>query len=160
MKKQKIQNLLEDIYHSAPEVENIVVENKYEDLTTNEMHIIKAVYIREHKGIGAVANYLHLGRHSVAGSINRLEEKGYVTRENHPGGEHTVHLTLTEKGKEALDVYKGIVRKGIENMISEMSDEEVDTIIKGMGLLMGCFDQMIEEYGGGDAEIQEEPEEE
>lgn len=141
MKKQMMQNLLTEIYDTAPAVESLAVEKNIQKLTANEIHLIRAIDIHGPRGITAVAGSLHLGETTVMGDIRRLENQGYVKKE-----EHTIGLTA--EGEKVLAEYKDMIRNGVEEMFTNMSDEEVDTIIRGMEILKGCFENIIEECGG------------
>ena len=148
MKKQMIQNLLTEIYDTAPEVESLAIEKNIQKLTANEIHLIRAIDIHGQKGITAVAGSLHLGETTVMGDIRRLENRGYVKKEE-------TAIALTAEGEKVLAEYKAMIRNGVEEMFTGMSDEEVDTIIKGMEILKGCFENVIEECGGIDYREQE-----
>ena len=141
MKKQKIQSLLAEIYDTAPEAESLAVEKKMQDLTANDIHLIRAIDIRGQKGMAAIAGSLRLGETTVRGDVCSLEKRGYVkTVEN--------EVALTAEGEKALAGYKDMIRNGVEEMFTGMSDEEVDTVIKGMEILKECFESVIEECSG------------
>lgn len=132
MKKQTIQQLLTDIYYSTPKAENAVVASHYTDLTSNELHVLRALVVGECKEAEAVAKMLRINSYSVKGTLNGLWKKGYLTEE----------LELTEKGTLAIETYKELIRKGIGEMIESMTDEEVDVIIRGLGFLSGYIEHL------------------
>ena len=132
MKNQTIHKLLTDIYYNIPEAEESVVGQNCEELTANEMHILRIIAVRPQKDAKTIAESLRMGKYAVEGSLDRMKEKGYVTPD----------LNLTPKGEEALEIYKELIQKGIAAMVHEMSDEEVDTIIRGLGLLNDYIEQL------------------
>ena len=135
MKKQTIQQLLTDIYYSAPRAENAVVVSHYTDLTTNEIHVLRALVVGERKDAETVAKILRSNSYSVKGTLDGLGKKGYLTEE----------LELTEKGTLAIETYNVLIRKGIGEMIERMTDEEVDVIIRGLGFFSEYIEHLASE---------------
>lgn len=132
MKKRTIHQLLADIYYNAPQVENTVVSSHYEDLTTNEIHVLRTLAVGGHKDVEAVARALCINSYAVQGTLDNLVTKEYITRE----------WELTDKGTLALETYKDLIRQGIGEMVQSMSDDEVDSIIRGLGFLSGYIDRL------------------
>lgn len=141
MKKQTIQKLLAEIYDRAPEAESLAVKKNIRNLTATEIHLIRAVDVRGQGGISAVARSLRMGESLTAGHLRSLEVRGYVKKEEGK-------VFLTEEGEKALTEYKNMIRNGVDELFGNMSDDEVDTVIKGMEILKTCFSSVIEEDGG------------
>lgn len=148
MKKQTIQNLLAEIYDSAPEAESLAVKKNIQNLTAEEIHMIRTVDVRGQSGITAIARSLRLEDSLTAGYLCSLEVRGYVKQKE---GKYF----LTEEGEKALAEYKDMIRNGVEELFANMSDSEVDTVIKGMELLKECFSSIIEDCGGTTCQEQE-----
>lgn len=132
MKKQTIHQLLADIYYNAPQAEETVVNSHYEDLTANELHVLRTLAVGGHKDVEAVARVLRINSYAVTGTLDTLVAKEYITRE----------WELTDKGTLALNTYKDLIRQGIGDMVQSMSDDEVDSIIRGLGFLSGYIDRL------------------
>ena len=132
MKKQTIHQLLADIYYSAPQAEDAVVSSHYEDLTTNELHALRILAVGEHKDAETLARALRINSCAATGALDELVKKEYITQERQ----------LTEKGTQALETYEELIRQGIGDMVQSMSDDEVDTIIRGLGFLRGYIGQL------------------
>lgn len=135
MKKQTIQELLTNIYYNVPEAETITLGENSENLSTNQMHILRLIDHGERKTPEAVARGLGLGIRTLECSLSILEQKGCITRQKPTEGESECSLALTEKGEKALAGYRNVIREGIGTMVQDMSDEDVNSIIKGLGLL-------------------------
>ena len=52
--------------------------------------------------IGALAERLHIRHHSAVGLVDRLDEKGLVTRRVDPGDRRCVHVHVTRQGEAVL----------------------------------------------------------
>lgn len=140
MRKQTIQNLLIEIYDSAPEAESIAVEKNIQNLTAQELHMIRIVDVRGQSGLIAIARSLRLDTSLTAGYLCSLEVRGYVKQKEGK-------FSLTEEGEKVLAEYKDMIRNGVEELFAHMSDDEVDTVIKGMELLKECFTSIIGDCG-------------
>ena len=148
MKKQTIQNLLAEIYDSAPEAESLAVKKNIQNLTAEEIHMIRTVDVRGQSGITAIARSLRLEDSLTAGYLCSLEVRGYVKQKE---GKYF----LTEEGEKALAEYKDMIHNGVEELFANMSDSEVDTVIKGMELLKECFSSITKDCGGTTCQEQE-----
>ena len=59
---------------------------------------------------------------SVSGLLNRMEEKGLITKTTDAERRNVVRVSLTEKGEQT---YNGLIkRKSIYSIIMSMNDEE------------------------------------
>lgn len=134
MRKKTIHELLANIYYHVPEMDDAITEEYYEDLTTMEMHILRAVAACKPDSAAEVARILHISTSALEKSLSALEEKGYIVRE----------MQLTEKSEKVLETYNKIIRNGISEVVKEMTDEEVDAIIKGLGILEGYIEHMMD----------------
>ena len=52
--------------------------------------------------IGALAERLHIRHHSAVGLVDRLDEKGLVTRRVDPADRRCVHVHVTRRGEAVL----------------------------------------------------------
>jgi len=69
-----------------------------------------------------ISKWLILRPQSVSGLLNRMEEKGLITKTNDVERRNVVRVSLTEKGEQA---YNGIIkRKSIYSIIMSMNEEE------------------------------------
>jgi len=60
--------------------------------------------------------------HTITGLLNRMENRGLITKSKDPHNKHLVRVSSTEKGKQAY--YKSSGNKLIRNVISALSEEE------------------------------------
>ena len=125
MKKKTIHELLANIYYSVPEAETLTIREHQESLETDELHILRLLSSVEKKSPEKIARVLGMDMRTLERNFLVLQQKGCITEV----------YELTEKGQEHLNTYQKTIREGIGTMIQDMSDEDVNTIIKGLGLL-------------------------
>lgn len=98
-----------------------------EGLTTMSMHVVDAIDILSKKGlvkISDLSTYLGVSRPAMTKIVNHLHELGILTKTNGQIDKRTVHVELTDLGKEYLDIY---VRDYVRSMSKSLeSIDEAD----------------------------------
>lgn len=64
---------------------------------------------------------------SLSRTLKKLEERGMITRESHPGDGRSVLISLTEDGLKMRNVSKRVVLTFYEAIENEISEEELKT---------------------------------
>ena len=75
-----------------------------------------------------VANAMNITPASAAVTLKRLEKAGFVTRKIDTSDSRKNHLSVTEKGAEALKEFRQICDATDEDMFKGFSDEERETL--------------------------------
>jgi DNA-binding MarR family transcriptional regulator len=79
---------------------------------------------------GELAAAVNLSPGAVTTALDRLEERGFVSRTRDPGDRRRVTLRLTpEANRHAWEVYGPLLEMG-GPILSELSDEELEAIIR------------------------------
>lgn len=103
--------------------EKALTSSEFKDLTINDIHVIDAIGIGEHKNMTAIAKELSVTLGTLTTAMNSLVKKGYVERRRSPEDRRCVNITLTEKGKAAYErhaeFHKSLVNKLTENLDRE-----------------------------------------
>jgi len=74
---------------------------------------------------------------SVSMLVDRMVKAGLITRERDLTDRRAVRLSMTSKGKRALEQATPAVSKLIEDLLSPLSHEDKDTLIGLMEMLRG-----------------------
>ncbi|MCR8631484.1 MarR family winged helix-turn-helix transcriptional regulator [Paenibacillus radicis (ex Xue et al. 2023)] len=87
-------------------------------------------FLRKHPECRAVdiANEFGLTRGAVTQLLDKMEQQGYVIRKPHPTSRRSLHIHITEKGYELLDVIIKTYNSKIERLLSNYSSEELATL--------------------------------
>ncbi len=138
--------MLMDIYHSIMRVEEeFLQKNKRVNLTIREMHLIECVGAdRENgKSVSEIADYLKLTRPTVTVAVNKLEKKGYLSKNGCQNDGRVVRVKLTREGRK-IDMYH---RQYHMLMIHELEDEfdeqERSTLIRVVNRLNTFFEKSV-----------------
>lgn len=87
-------------------------------------------YVTEHDGCTQkeLASALHISPASAATSLKRIEKAGLITRTADEADSRKNHLSVTEKGSEALRQFVEICKTTDKEMFKGFTQEEMDTL--------------------------------
>ncbi len=75
-----------------------------------------------------LAEAMHISAASIAVTIKRIEKAGLIVRTPDETDSRKNHLSITEKGKEALAEFKKICASTDEAMFRDFTEEETETL--------------------------------
>lgn len=82
-----------------------------------------------------IAPAMGMEAHSLSRILKNLEEQGYIKRLQDLNDKRLVNVFLTDKGKEAKDVAKKVVKKFNETIKSEVSAEKMAIFFEVMDVI-------------------------
>jgi DNA-binding MarR family transcriptional regulator len=83
-----------------------------------------------------------LAQPTVTQLAGRLEERGYVARERHPGDGRVVLVSLTEDGGTALDALRAEYRQVLREHLADRSDDDVLALAAATDVLQDVIDAL------------------
>ena len=97
-----------------------IITPEYQDITNNDMHVIEAIGIGEPRNMSSVAKTLSVTVGTLTIAINNL-------------------ISLTEKGEKAFYHHKSFHEKMTEALISDLSEEEINALVRALTNLKEFF---------------------
>lgn len=91
--------------------------------------------------ISDLSEKLGLSNSTVSGIIDRLEKQDMVERIRSKEDRRVIFVNVTPKFQEITQKNFQIVEKSFEDMISSASEEELNTILKGLNTLENIIDR-------------------
>lgn len=116
-----------------------IITPEFNDLTNNDMHVIEAIGVGEPKNMSTIAKELSVTVGTLTIAMNSLVKKGYVTRQRGKEDRRVVYISLSEKGKAAYEHHAGFHREMIEAVLSQLTENEVEVLIKALTGLNSWF---------------------
>ena len=118
------------------------------DLTYAQSQVL--FRLAEHPGshMGDVAKAFGVTLPAVTHIVDRLEEKGLVTRGDHPADRRVYVLDLTSAGKALVEELEAIRLRGMERVLARMSAEDRRRVLTGLEALVDAADRTAEEDAG------------
>jgi MarR family transcriptional regulator for hemolysin len=106
------------------------------DLTYAQSQVL--YYVGDHPGchMGDVAKAFGVTLPAVTHIIDRLEQKQFVLRGDHPGDRRVYLLELTREGKALVQELRTMQKRGVEEVLARMSAEDRQRVIKGLEALV------------------------
>ena len=93
---------------------------------------------------GELASLMRVSTGAVTGIVDRLEERGFVTRRRDPSDRRKVIVELRHEGLgPAGEVYEPMVQ-GMTELIAELDEDELEAVVAFMGRFNGMLWEIIQ----------------
>ncbi|MBO5165121.1 MAG: MarR family transcriptional regulator [Lachnospiraceae bacterium] len=119
--------------------ESVIKQNEYQNITTNDMHVIEAIGMKEPKNMTAVARSLMVTTGTLTIAVNGLVKKGFVERSRSEEDRRVVLVSLTDKGRKAYVSHQRFHEDMVETITDELSEEEQVILEKALSRLNRFF---------------------
>ena len=119
--------------------ESVIKQNEYQNITTNDMHVIEAIGMRAPKNMTAVARSLMVTTGTLTIAVNGLVKKGFVERSRSEEDRRVVLVSLTDKGRKAYVSHQRFHEEMVEAVTDELSDAEQIVLEKALSRLNRFF---------------------
>ena len=137
---ETLNEVLVHIFQNLIDIEGkCLITNEFQDMTTNDMHIVEAIGLGEAKRSSEVAKLMSVTTGTLTRAVDGLVEHGYVVRTRSDQDKRVVYLTLTERGKAAFEHHKRFHEEMIANAKANLSEEELAILIRALNQLSEFF---------------------
>ncbi|MCD7724103.1 MAG: MarR family transcriptional regulator [Clostridiales bacterium] len=124
--------------------EKAIRTEEYQDLTTNDMHVIEAIGLDTARNMTSVAKALEVTTGTLTIAVNSLVKKGYVDRVRSEEDRRVVLVSLSEKGQRAFLRHQKFHEDMIEAVVGELTEEEQRILEKALIKLHAFFRENYE----------------
>ena len=115
---------------------HIALENNFNKfskkykLTSSQMDILIFLLHNKNKIVNQrdIENFLSLSNPTIAGTLLRLEKKGFIIRKISSKYKRYKEIYLTDKSRELKDIIFKYIRDNDNKMFSNMSEEEKENL--------------------------------
>ena len=131
--------------------EQVIKQSEYQNMTTNDMHVIEAIGVEEPRNMTAVARALMVTTGTLTISVNSLVKKGFVERTRSEEDRRVVLVSLTEKGRRAYRSHQKFHEDMVEVVTKELTKEEQVILERSLSRLNRFFREeqaMLKEASG------------
>lgn len=91
--------------------------------------------------LSQLAEHLGVTRATASANTERLVQRNYIHRCDHPEERRKVVLNLTEEGKQHLYQTRAQTRAYIKDLLSDLTEEQVFQIDEALSLLKEIFEE-------------------
>jgi Transcriptional regulators len=149
--EDELNQLFNRIFRSIQDLEEAMLHaSKNLNLSISEIHTLEAVDVAGRDSVGAtisgISEYLDISLPSVTLAINKLEKKGYVTRQKCENDGRVVRVGLTRQGQRANRAHQYFHRNMVHAISAELEEEDKTALLKGVRKLDAFLDANIAKY--------------
>ncbi len=116
---------------------------------------IKSLVLLDHQGdmrMGNISQFLGSTVSATTSIVERLFDKGMVTRDSDPKDRRVVVIQLTPEGKRVVDLWR-IGNSRVGSVADHLTDEQLETVVTAFGILGESLESM--NRGGNQAPMAE-----
>lgn len=99
------------------------------DINLNEYAVMELLYHRGDQPIQSIGKRILMGGGSITYVIDKLENKGFLSRESSKEDRRKIYACITEKGKSYMDQRVPEHEQLISTIFEEWDDDEVEDAI-------------------------------
>ncbi len=114
-----------------------------------QVQVLAFLYCNEGVSQDEVCRYLLLDKGSVARSIKRLIEAGYVVREQSEEDHRAYRLMLTELAHRRHDEIRGILRAWSEHVAEGLDEEQRERLAQTLGDMVSRAEELTRAQDAG-----------
>jgi DNA-binding MarR family transcriptional regulator len=104
------------------------------DISVEQFHILRHIR-RGQASVSELAEAKNISRPAISQAVNLLVNKGFITRIPDTRDRRHVRLALTASGDALLDAIFDETRQWMIQILSPLSDEELQSLTQGMDSL-------------------------
>jgi DNA-binding MarR family transcriptional regulator len=97
-------------------------------LSAGQFPVLTLLYKEQNIMQETLVRHYHLDKGTIARSVRKLEDAGYIRRIIDPGNRRAVRLFLTKKGESAASLLQAIDREWEERICAGLADKDKDTL--------------------------------
>lgn len=145
---KKLKQQMLSIFNMVLKTEELAMKETAEnnELSVSEIHTLVAVGRHAPKTMSTIAQELLINVSTLSIAINKLEKKGFVTRIRDNSDRRIVRISLTEKGRNALETHEQFYYSVVDEAIKDMDREQKRILVSSMGNLADFFSSQLEHY--------------
>lgn len=144
--KHIVNELLVDIFNDILKVEHKAIESfAGNSLTMSEMHIIEAVGKSADLQMSEIAKKLRITLPTLTVSVQRLDEKGYITRRRFGEDRRKVAVELTDKGRRAYESHAEFHARMMDALFEGLNIDKMPVLMDSMALLKDFFKKQADD---------------
>lgn len=142
---ETLNEVLVKLFRDIMDIEQkAIITPEYKDITNNDMHVIEAIGIEAPKNMSSIARELSVTVGTLTIAMNSLVKKGYVERTRGQEDRRVVYISLSERGRGAFEHHAQFHKEMIDSVTSELTKEELETLITALFKLKKWFNRWKE----------------
>lgn len=126
--------LISDFINTTHEIQRLTEKQssiRYDKKVVSKLQFfaLKIIYKEKEITVGELAEILTMSSGSIAQLIERLMEKGWITKEVDKEDKRIFHLLLTKKGEKEISKMEEIFQQKIASLLSLMPEHDLKQML-------------------------------
>lgn len=135
-----LNDFLEKVFHGILRSEQKMLKNKgLLNLSVTEVHTLAQAEVFGALGAAAIAKELGIKPATLSVTLGALERKGFLVREQHILDRRRILVSLTEKGREAVDEHLKLHESMVAGVLDGLTPEEAEQLTRALKKLADFF---------------------
>ncbi len=142
---KKLKKQLLNIFNMVLKTEEQAMRETAEssELSVSEIHTLVAVGRRLPKTMSTIAQELLINVSTLSIAVNKLEKKGFVKRIRDDDDRRIVRISLTEKGREALERHELFYFRVVDEALRDMDNEQKRLLVRSLDHMLEFFSSQL-----------------
>ena len=133
MEYHTINDYLTSIFNKVNAIEeNSLRTSRFHDVSLKEMHTIDIIGSTQNCTPSDIARELMITLGTVTSALNRLEKKGYITRQRSTKDRRVIHLYLTRSGRLLYRLHARFHKEMVKRFTNGLDDNELKVLETGL----------------------------
>ena len=111
-------------------------------LTKEQLRVIFLLFHKGQSSPGEIALAFGVPKANVTSVIDRLLNKGLVSRHEDPSDRRRYLLSLTDKGKKMMVEHKNLIKGSFKDRLSYLTDEELRELLASLRKLRDILSKL------------------
>ncbi|MDP2814437.1 MAG: MarR family transcriptional regulator [Erysipelotrichaceae bacterium] len=143
--KETLNELLVDLFNHILVLEEKNLQDRGISLSMTEVHTLENIQKSKTKTMSDVARLQLITQGTLTVAVNRLQEKGYVSRLQDAQDKRIIRLSLTAKALDVLAIHDKFHEEMIDSFISDLKIDQDVALITSLRRIMEYFRQNYED---------------
>ena len=114
--------------------------NKNYQVSASQLNCLLALFENGPLPPSQIAKHMMVKSSTVTGVVDRLEMKGFVTRERNSPDRRVINIQLTETGKNLAENAPPPIQQKIIDGLKKLSEVEIEQIVDALNSLANMLD--------------------
>lgn len=99
--------------------------------------------------MGHLADALDVSQASATGIVDRMEQRGLITRQRDPDDRRVTRVALTDEGRGVISGLATERREKLGKLLDELSDDELEGFLRGTRAMRMARERHFNEHSRG-----------
>lgn len=107
----------------------------HRDVSLPQLHILVTLHEQGSMAVSGMAQLFGTSLPSASSIVDRMEERGLVSRSRDAVDRRVVSVEITDRGRQVAEEFVGLKRDQAQRILNAMTDDELTQVVEGLDAL-------------------------